>query len=82
MKVALTSRDEIKAKSGEEYVIYRGVTEKGKVVEAFVKRAEDSLSPNIKPDLDLVKGLFDILPNVDVEFNELGRVESVSAIEE
>lgn len=85
MKVVLTSRREITAKkTGEQYVIYSAVKPNGEMIQAFVKPENDSLPAQARPSEDAVASLFTdgLLPVVEVVFNELGRVESISEVED
>lgn len=83
MKVALTSRREITAKkTGEQYVIYTAVKPSGETLQAFLKPEADTLPVSARPSEDAIAEIFNRLPVVDVEFNELGRVEAIRMVEE
>lgn len=80
MKVVLTSKQEITAKSGQKYFIYRGVASTGSTVELFLN--EEQNSRFAIPDSSIASRsefseLFSSLPQIEVEYNQRGRVENV-----
>lgn len=80
MKVVLTYKQEITSKSGEKFVIYRGVSGSGDTVEAFLtqEQAERAGIPDthILPPAT-IKALVEESRTVDVNFNQRGRVDSI-----
>lgn len=79
MKLAITGKREVTSKkTGENYVILSGVASSGKTVEAFFSVSQLAGVNVSVPTKEVLAGLFKTLPVLDVEFNEQGRVESVS----
>jgi len=82
MKIAILSREEITSKKdGAKYVKYTGFSKTGSAIEAFITAEKDTLSSKSVPLAGDVEAVFSTLPQVDVEFNNRGRVESIEEIE-
>jgi len=80
MKVIVTYKQDITAKAGQKYVIYRGISESGDMVEAFLtaSQAEEFAIPDsVIASKAQVAELFRDMPAVDVEFNQRGRIDSI-----
>lgn len=82
MKAVLTHREAITSKAGVSYVIYRGVSpQSGRTVELFLTQEQEAqygLSAADLVDKEAMLEFFNEQNQVDVEFNERGRVDSVS----
>jgi len=82
MKIAITARKEITSKKGENFVLYSAVKPSGETLTAFISPEKDALLRSSHPTPEQVAQIFEVMPVVDVEFNELGRVENLSEIED
>jgi len=81
MKTILTNKTEITAKTGEAYVIYNGFAEDGSPVQAFLSAAqakEFAVPAKSIVDPGTIAEMFENLPTVDVDFNQRGRVVSIT----
>jgi len=81
MEVVITSKQEITAKNGKEYLSLKGISRSGETVDIFldVNQAHAmevrSLEPMSKEDLE---SLFANAAEIwDVSFNQRGRVEGM-----
>lgn len=82
MDCVITSRQNITSKKGEEYVIFRGISQDGQTVEAFLTKAqadEFGIQNSAIMTPAQLKALFEKHPVVEIEFNQRGRVQSMKA---
>jgi len=80
MKIALTGMRAITAKkTGIEYVIATGFTASGDTIKAFLEKDQAEALHVLAPTKDELAHVFSMLPLINVEFNEQGRVDSVSS---
>jgi len=80
MKIAFTKREEITAKNGHKYVMYKGIGMDGGTVEVFLTpegEAEYGLSQEHLASKETLKDFLSNAPIVDVEFNQRGRVAAI-----
>jgi len=82
MQIVITHRQNITAKNtGDKFLILRGISRSGDTVELFMNQEMQekfpvSASAMVAPDA--LASFFDSVPTVEVEFNQKGRVESLS----
>jgi len=82
MKLAITGvRKGTSKKSGIEYTFLSGVSAKGKAVQAILDPGQVEDVEIVVPTKAQLDELFAILPQLEVEFDETGRIESVSEVE-
>lgn len=79
MKIAITEVKQITAKKdGATYTIVSGISKSGKTVKAFLTADQVRGVTPVPASADQLNAIFAELPTLEVEFNEEGRVESVS----
>lgn len=79
MKVAVTGVKQVTSKKNNEtYTIVSGVSKSGTTVEAFLNAEQVRGATIVAPTNQVLEELFQVLPVLEVEFNEKGRVESIS----
>jgi len=84
MKIAVTSLKKITSKkNGKEYFVISGISKKGEAVKQLIESKDaDSLSRVAIPTEAVISKLVASFTQVDVEFNEQGRVEGISLVED
>jgi len=78
MKIALTGVEEITGKDGREWVRLSGFAKSGKAVKAFMPSEKFRVDPSIAPSEDVILESMSVLPTINVEFDEDGRVDEVT----
>jgi len=81
MRVVITKKDRITSKKGENFTIFKGISESGDTVELFFQdtNTEDiTVCDGVLADPASVQQLFKSEQPVDVQFNQRGRVDSVT----
>jgi len=82
MKVALLKGDTVTSKkNGQEYRIYKGFSEEGEVVEMILGSEDVSkglvIPESAFPSAEQLSDAFGGLPQVEVQFNNRGRVTGI-----
>jgi len=79
MIVAITSVKKITAKkTGINYTIVSGVTKTGNSLKAFLTDEQLGSIPVVAPSPATLEKAFQVLPTLDVNFDDAGQVDSVS----
>jgi len=83
MKIRITRTEEFKGKGDAIYRTVHGLNPAtGKTFMQFVNKEQYDLVGTIAPTPKTVSDALNALPEVDVEFNERGRLESILLPEE
>jgi len=81
MQVIVTSKQTIKSKAGQSYVILHGLSESGEVVSTMVTAeqaaGEFAVPESAMASKEQIAALFKDLPVVDIDFNQRGRLVGV-----
>lgn len=78
MKIALTAVETISGKDGREWVRVSGFAKSGKSIKAFMPANKFKLPHSVSPENERILQAMELLPVIEVEFDEDGRVEEVT----
>lgn len=83
MRMSLIGVRTFKAKNGKEYTVMSGINSKtGKTLETFLDSQYVDVIARVTPNIATVQEALKALPEVEVDFDERGRLESVRLPEE
>jgi len=80
----LTKREAIQSAKKGNFVIYKGIARSGATAEIFLTEDDEQkygLSEDLVADVSTIDEIFNREKSVEVEYNERGRVDSVSVPE-